>query len=78
MDRRPGELLDHPAAGAQERPAALVRRYDAAMDATLAALATVPDSDWGLGARFYGHGFYTVADLFATPGQHLAEHTTPL
>jgi hypothetical protein len=59
-------------------PAALLRRYDAAMDATLAALATVPDSDWGLGARFYGHGFYTVADLFATPGQHLAEHTTPL
>ena len=58
--------------------AALLRRYDAAMDATLAALATVPDGDWGLGARFYGHGFYTVADLFATPGRHLAEHTTPL
>jgi hypothetical protein len=48
------------------------------MDATLAALEGVPHSDWGLGARFYGHGFYTVADLFATPGQHLAEHTTLL
>ena len=59
-------------------PASLLRRYDAAMDAALAALETVPDGDWGLGARFYGHGFYTVADLFATPGQHLAEHTTPL
>jgi hypothetical protein len=59
-------------------PAALRRRYDAAMDATLAALETVPDSDWGCSARFYGHGFYTVADLFATPAQHLAEHTAPL
>jgi hypothetical protein len=53
----------------------LRRRYDAAMDAVLRALETVPDSDWGLGARFYGHGHYTVAELFATPGQHLAEHT---
>lgn len=58
--------------------ASILRRYDAAMDATLVVLETVPESDWGLGARFYGHGFYTVADLFATPGQHLAEHTTPL
>lgn len=56
-------------------PQALHHRYDAAIDETLAALESVPDSDWGLGARFYGHGFYTVADLFATPGQHLAEHT---
>ncbi len=50
-------------------------RYDAAMDAAIAALETVPNSDWGLGARFYGEGFYTVAGLFATPAQHLAEHT---
>jgi hypothetical protein len=56
-------------------PQSLHRRYDAAMDAVLAALETVPDSDWGLGARFYGHGFYTVAGLFATPAEHLAEHT---
>lgn len=55
--------------------ASLRPRYDAAMDATLAALAAVPDSDWGLGARFYGEGFYTVANLFDTPAQHLAEHT---
>jgi hypothetical protein len=53
----------------------LRRRYDTAMDAVLAALEAVPDSDWGLGARFYGHGHYTVAELFATPAQHLAEHT---
>lgn len=58
--------------------ASLRRRYDAAMDATLAALETVPDSDWGLGAPFYGHGFYSVADLFATPAEHLAEHTGQL
>ena len=57
-------------------PATLRRRYDTAMDAVLAALETVPDSDWGLGARFYGERFYTVADLFATPGRHLVEHTT--
>lgn len=59
-------------------PQSLRRRYDAAMAAVLAALEAVPDSDWGLGARFYGHGFYTVADLFATPAEHLAEHTTAL
>ena len=56
-------------------PQSLHRRYDAAMARTLAALESVPDSDWGLGARFYGHGFYTVADLFRTPAEHLAEHT---
>lgn len=59
-------------------PQSLRRRYDTAMDAALAALETVPDSDWGLGARFYGHGFYTVADLFATPGEHLTEHTAQM
>ena len=59
-------------------PASLHRRYDAAMDATLAALDTVPDSDWTLGAQFYGERFYTVADLFATPGDHLAQHTKHL
>jgi hypothetical protein len=56
-------------------PVSLQRRYDAAMDRVIAAIETVPDSDWRLGARFYGHGFYTVADLFETPGQHLTEHT---
>ena len=57
--------------------ATLCRRYDRAMDAVLAALDTVPDSDWGLGARFYGEGYYTVADLFATPADHLIEHLGP-
>lgn len=58
-------------------PAALHRRYDAAMDHVLATLETVPDSDWNLGAPFYGHGFYSVADLFRTPADHLAEHSGP-
>lgn len=56
-------------------PESLRRRYNAAMDATLATLETVEDSDWMLGARFYGERFYTVADLFETPAHHLAEHT---
>jgi hypothetical protein len=59
----------------QSDPESLRRRYDAAMDATIAALETVPDTVWCLGAPFYGHGFYTVADLFETPAHHLAEHT---
>jgi hypothetical protein len=56
-------------------PETLRRRYDAATDAAIAALEKVPESDWGLGARFYGERFYTVADLFETPIHHLAEHT---
>lgn len=56
-------------------PESLRRRYDTAMDAAIATLEAVPDSDWGLGAPFYGHGFHTVADLFEAPAQHLAEHT---
>lgn len=56
-------------------PETLRRRFDAAMDAAIAALDTVPDSDWGLGAQFYGEGFYTVTDLFESPAHHLAQHT---
>ena len=59
-------------------PSSVRQRYDAAVDATLQALESIPDSDWGLGANFYGHGFYTVADLFHTPAEHLAEHTAGL
>lgn len=59
-------------------PDSIRRRYDAAMMATIAALDTVPDSDWLLGAEFYGHGFHSVADLFQTPARHLAEHTAGL
>lgn len=59
-------------------PESIRRRYDKAMNATLVALSTVPDSDWQLGAQFYGEGFYTVADLFQTPAEHLAEHTAGL
>ncbi len=59
-------------------PESVRRRYDAAMDAALAALEAVPDSDWELGAPFYGHGFHTVARLFQVPAEHLAEHTAPV
>lgn len=53
----------------------LRRRYDAAMDAAIAALDTVPDTDWGRGAPFYGHGFHSVARLFEVPGEHIVEHS---
>lgn len=56
-------------------PAALGQRYDAAMTAVIQSLDAVQESDWGLGAPFYGHGFYTIAELFHTPAAHLAEHT---
>src|SRR5687768_16549004 len=56
----------------------LARRYAAAMAKVLQALDTVQDGEWSLGANFYGEGYYTVADLFHTPAQHLAEHTQGL
>ena len=46
------------------------------MNETLAALDAVPDSDWSLGAEFYGHGFHSVARLFEVPAEHLVEHTS--
>lgn len=57
---------------------AIRRRYNAAMDAAIEALEKVPDSDWDLGAAFYGEGFHSVADLFRAPAKHLAEHTVGL
>lgn len=56
-------------------PEVLGQRYAAAMTAVLQTLDEVQESDWGLGAPFYGHGFYTIAELFHTPAAHLAEHT---
>lgn len=56
----------------------VVRRYDAAMAAVLDTLDAVAEGDWGLGANFYGHGFYSIEGLFHTPAQHLAEHTAAL
>jgi DinB superfamily len=50
-------------------------RYDAAMSASINELDQVKDNEWALGARFYGEGFYTVADLFKTPAHHLTDHT---
>jgi hypothetical protein len=57
---------------------AIWHRYNAAMDAAIKALEMVPDSEWELGAAFYGEGFHSVADLFRTPAKHLAEHTIGL
>jgi hypothetical protein len=56
-------------------PEMISRRYDAAMAAVLRTLDEVKESDWALGASFYGHGFYSIADLFHTPAEHLVEHT---
>ena len=56
-------------------PATLGQRYDAAMRAVIQTLDEVQAGDWGLGAAFYGHGFYTIAELFHTPAAHLAEHS---
>lgn len=53
----------------------VVRQYERAMAAVLASLDAVAESEWGLGANFYGHGFYTIEGLFHTPAQHFAEHT---
>jgi hypothetical protein len=59
-------------------PEQVVRQYDAAMAAVIGALDEVKESDWALGAEFYGHGFHTIADLFHTPAQHFVEHTVGL
>ncbi len=56
-------------------PEVISRRYDTAMAAVLCTLDEVKESDWALGASFYGHGFYSIADLFRTPAEHFAEHT---
>jgi hypothetical protein len=56
----------------------LAQRYAAAMAKVLQALDMVEAGEWGVGANFYGEGFYTVADLFRTPVEHLAEHTQGL
>jgi hypothetical protein len=55
-------------------PEEIGRRYDTAMAVVLRTLDEVKDSDWTLGASFYGHGFYSIADLFHTPAEHFNEH----
>lgn len=59
-------------------PEAISRRYAVAMTAVLHTLDAVQERDWALGAPFYGHGFYSIADLFHTPAEHFAEHTAGL
>jgi hypothetical protein len=56
-------------------PESIAHRYNVAMDAVIRTLAEVKESDWALGANFYGEGFYSIAELFHTPAEHLAEHT---
>lgn len=56
-------------------PASVAHRYNVAMDAVIHTLTEVKESDWALGADFYGEGFYTIAELFHTPAEHLEEHT---
>lgn len=56
-------------------PESLGSRYDVAMEAVIRTLDEVRDEEWALGAPFYGHGFYSIEDLFHTPAEHLAEHT---
>lgn len=48
------------------------------MAAVFLALEGIADSEWDLGANFYGHGFYTIEALFHTPAQYLKEHTVAL
>lgn len=59
-------------------PEAISRRYATAMTAVLHTLDAVQERDWALGAPFYGHGFYSIADLFHTPAEHFAEHMAGL
>jgi hypothetical protein len=54
------------------------QRYAAAMTAVVMSLDNVQESDWERGARFYGERFYTVAELFHTPADHLAQHSAGL
>ena len=56
----------------------LLARYDAAMDRVIEALPRVHPADWTKGARFYGEGFYSIADLFHTPANHFQEHAAAL
>ena len=50
------------------------RRYAVAADRVLARLAEARETDWEKGARFYGEGFYSVADPYRTPANHFREH----
>jgi hypothetical protein len=56
----------------------LSARYDAAIEKILGSLKAVQENEWTRGARFYGEGFYSVADLFRTPANHFQEHASLL
>ena len=56
----------------------LLARYESALERVVGALASVEDRDWTRGAKFYGEGFYSVADLFHTAANHFQEHAATL
>lgn len=56
----------------------LLARYDAAMDRVVDAVPRIPSGDWTKGARFYGEGFFSIADLLRTAATHFEEHAAAL
>ena len=52
----------------------LRERYEAAFAAAFRTLETLTDDDLGLGARFWGEGFFDIWSLYAAQADHLAEH----
>ena len=57
-----------------QTPASTLARYEAAHGAALAAIATVGDDEWGLGANYFGEGYRTIVDLCRQPNSHFLEH----
>ncbi len=55
-------------------PDSLRCNYKGAISSVAVLLEEIKDEEWQKGANFYGHGFYSILDLFHTPEQHLAEH----
>jgi hypothetical protein len=52
----------------------LARRYDAAHAVALTLLDGVRDDEWSKRTRFLNEGVKSVADLFALPPAHFADH----
>lgn len=56
----------------------ILKRYDLAIDRVLDSMKRVEESEWEKGARFYGEGYYSVADLFHTVSNHFHQHAVLL
>jgi quercetin dioxygenase-like cupin family protein len=52
----------------------LRRRYEAAYHAALLTLNGIGNEEFGLGARFWGEGFFDIASLYAAQAEHFSEH----